>query len=43
MKGPLAGDANSSVALALITKRDPMLPGKPITASIELKLLSTVV
>ena len=43
MKGPLAGDTNSSVVLALITKRDPMLPGKPITASIELKLLSTLV
>jgi hypothetical protein len=39
-KGPLVGDANTSVVLTLMTKSDAAQPGKPATASIELKLTS---
>jgi hypothetical protein len=39
-KGPLVGDVNTSVVLHLMTRRDAAQPGKPATASIELKLKS---
>ena len=39
-KGPLVGDADISVGLHLMTRRDIPQSGKPATASIELKLTS---
>ncbi len=41
-KGPPVGNADMSVALHLMTKRDAAQPGKPATASIELKLKSAM-
>ena len=42
-KGPLVGDARNSVVLTLVTPSDVAQPGKPATASLELRLASTAV
>jgi len=39
-KGPLVGEANISVLLTLMARSDAPAPGKPATASIELRLRS---
>jgi hypothetical protein len=39
-KGPLVGDVDISVGLHLMSRHDNPQPGKPATASIELKLKS---